>query len=530
MVFVKSDFKFLRFSYKIFFLTLFLFANISLQAGPITSFLFDVENTILQPEQDYKIENGRKIPLLKEISGKWVNHKGETEYFTYYLKLGAESLFRKAKLLKKEGHIKEGFSALTFMPQAKLNAVLSAIVVDNEPLIDLVSVAFGSEAIAAYSKLVRPSDSVFQYRKDLGIFTQEKNIKIWTKLKVGDLSELEKLSAGKVSGQMTSVMIDDRPEEVIDLQRDHVVKIQTFFKRDKKFWRNYSFFTKHPLDSPKQGLEAQNFLALLDAERQMLPTFELLLEDTKRTVTPNAYNKWTLLLGARQTLGLDFTHFNYLLADLAYKDHPDQDILVLGRDTDLFNTALETVKEALGLKSKTFYLEISRLVAKNESTRIPLILKTAGIDVDSILNGKRRLLIVDSNYHGSIPKAILTSLVPENDPKWREKVRFIRTWLFNPARTHRAPPEAFANYNEYLINGAFIDPSTHQERVGHDYMRLVAIYQENRPKRTIRSTEANESHVIMTKNSHPTEYRYAEVLHQSVREYYAEPVNQLLII
>lgn len=511
---------------------LFIWLSITTMAfgGPITSLIVDLEGTLIQKQQDYVFENGHKIPLLKQISGQWIDASGKNQSYSYYIKKDAIDLLKYALTLQKEGHIPSGIHVLTFMPQAKLNSILKNMVVDGKPLIDTVSSAFGTEAITAYSRSVRP-DETGRGKKDLGLFTREKNLSVWTALKKGDLSQLSELKPGKVSGAMTSVMLDDKPGEVINLQKDNVVQISELLRRDEDFWRKYKFFKEFPMDTPQSALEAQNFLALLQADRDQLKTFRLLLEDTKRTTMPNPYNEWTSLLSAQRTLGLDFAQFNFLLADLALKDRTNLDILVLGRDSDLFWSALDEMKTALKMKARTYYLEISRLVAQNEASRLPLILSVAGIDVDAILSGKRSLLIVDSNYNGSIPKAILKSLVPENDSNWKKHVKNIRTWMFNPARVSTRPPEAFSSYNEYLINGAFIDPSVQQLRVGHDYMRMVTAYQDmNRPKKNIRSIEADADGKLITRNSHPSELRYSDILHDGIRNYYSDKNNQDLVL
>lgn len=492
-------------------------------AGPISYLFFDLENTLLQAEQDYKIQNGQKIPLLESVAGEWQDSSGRIRTFKYYLKPNAVPLIQTALALYQKGQLKRAPLILTKLPQTQVNAILSAIQIQGNRLIDLVSAAYGDEAIIQYSRITQPANESLGL-KDLGIATNEANISIWPQLKAGRIESIKNLQPGKVSGPMTGVILDDNPDEVVARQKENVVQPLRPAVKDENFWKKYEYYSSHPMDSADDVFKAQSFLNSLDIERNQLQIFQWLLEDTKLTTQPNVYRDWSSLLAAGKSLAVDYGLYHFLLPDLLRMDDPRLDILVLGRDADLYWTALNTLKKDLGVQSRLYYLEISRLVVKNHSSELSQALQATGIDTQSITSGQRNLLIVDTDFNGSIPAAIIRSLVQASDPEWKKKASHIRSFLFDPSRTNSKSIFDFSSLEEYLQSGAFLEKPLHQARLGVDKLRTLVRYLNTvRPKMHVRPDSLDTYGSVISHDSHPTEYRLSRILHQLTRMHFMNP-------
>lgn len=495
-----------------------LVAQTSVHADPVENIVIDPFGTIYQLHQDYEYVNGKKRPLLR-----YVNFNSRT----VYLRPDALNFLRYLIEERSKGSLKGIHFVSSTHHQKSLNAVLAATRIGGKTLLEIADTVFGAEAVKAYWKLIDGGKTV---KKDLNICMTGANREVSNALKTGNLDALKNLTKGRVSAPPRTFLVTNAPGSLNPIQAETAVQVSPFFARNEKFWTSYESAIDKPMLTPGSDLTTQKFLAELETERNQLSILKLLMETAKTSSLANPFKEWTSLLRAGSMLGIERANYNYLIPDLLLKDGSDVEFVFTGRDIESFYVALASAAKQLGVQGKLIYVPISRLSAKEEQARLLDVLAAYGADVESIKLGKKKLYTVDTNHVGSIQRAILTAFVPLNDPEWRTKVKKIRTILFNPARTSIAPPEEFATYEQYLLNGAFIDHPVHQDRLDYSYMRRLTGYLDlMRPKPIVRTIFADEEGKLVTRPNHPTESRFWLVLEHFIKQYYGNPTTVALL-
>ncbi|MNK12059.1 NLI interacting factor-like phosphatase [compost metagenome] len=486
-------------------------------SAPIKYLALDLDETIIQREQEYILDKGELKPALQEIRISAPYPDGSIQNRTYYIRAGAMTFLNYLTQEKAKGNLEFGFLSLSH--QARLNAVLSAITINKRPLIHIVGAAFGSEMIESFNRANGFTGSL--RLKDLRIMTHPAALQYWLGLKKNDSSVLNQVTEFKNDPPSRVVLVDDSPQNTHEAQRSQVIKA-IYNKKSADYWKAYNHYAQNPLPKASESFETEKFMGRHSSEALQYKTLRWLMEYAKTEALPNDYAEWDKLLNTPESLASEKSLFKYLIPGILAKDSANTDILILGRDGDLFYKAMQSLRHALGIKSKISYAEISRPVAGNHSREeLTEVLKKAGVDTDAVKNGTRQLRIIDTGYEGSVPKQIIKALVDEND--WQRKVKNISAFLFSTFTAGGKDVSHYSSFNHYLMNGGFIERNDHLFRLGSEQTREIIYYWEHkRPRQFVRPLDIANGEVQLGK-SHPTATRYSYMLHWHVNDYFQKP-------
>ncbi len=497
-------------------LFLLIFSSLLVKAIPIRKVILDLDETIIQRNQEYRLEEGILVPSLESFDIKALYPDGTIQERTYYLRPGARQF-----LTYLVGEVKNKSLDVSFLSkshQARLNAVLEAIQIGAEPISHYAKLAFGSEIVNAYSTLKRPDRS--KRLKDFDLIFHPKANKYYQHLKKDDRTFLAKLTVVTCVVPNDTLMIDDSPSVTSKEYHDHIVALRDVEKKDG-YWEKYKKYLAEP-ETLETSFERQSFLADLEIEKHQFEVIQWLMEDAKKTELPNDYSPWGQMLDAPKILVTEKIHFRYLIADLLLDDNDNQDIVVVGRDMDLFNEVIDQPKEKMGIKSRIVYIPMSRIVA-TKPENILRVLKANGIDLDRIRNGTRKLKFVDGGYRGTVPGNVIQAVF-ENVPNWQDHVQNITAHLFtSESKGGLKDPRSFSSLKDYVDASGFVGISAHQNRFGSDNLREVILHWEHaRPKKHSRPYRLGDDDRVALDLSHPTENRVARLFDFVIRKLFWE--------
>ncbi|MEE6251040.1 MAG: hypothetical protein VX583_11620 [Bdellovibrionota bacterium] len=499
-----------------------------LSAAPITHVVLDLDETVIQREQEFEIVEGQLKPSLQEINiSAYYPDEKVYKKRTYYVRPGALDFLKFLVAKKNEGKI--NFSFLSFSHQARLNAVLDAIMVDGIPVSKLCNVAFGSEAVIAYSKLMDPMMArEGKIYKDLGLVVHPQSMSLWKSLKNEDFSILQNLKAGNRPIPNRIIMLDDKPEYIHPSQQEQSIKI-VFKKKEKSFWEELLKKSHSPFHPVEESMAIEEMLSMLRTEKTQFNVIQTLINKANSNSSPNNYLNWYNYLFASRALFIEKALFKYFIPDILKHDSPKTIFLILGRDADLLYTGLNSLQKNGVIEGSLTNLPISRPVSREDPEKLLKVLETVGITKKDILLGLKKLVIVDYGYAGSVPKNIIKAFY-KNNPNWKNASKDIKTVLLStPTRGYRGT-KFYDNFNQYLDHGGFIEEPMHQYRIGHDNLRrYVHFWEKNRPSRLIRPIRIKNGQ-IETSPSHPTERLYFDILNNEITSYFTDPqiVHQIV--
>ncbi len=494
-----------------------------MNAAPIRKVILDLDETIIQRNQEFRYEDETIVPALESFDIRAPYPDGTIQDRTYYIRPGARKF-----LSYLVGEVKNKTLDLSFLSkshQARLNAVLDAIQIDGESISHNVKVAFGSEIVNAYSLLKRPKQT--RKLKDFDLIFHPKSADYYQHLKKDDRTFLPELTIVPCVVPNDTLMIDDSPTVTTSEYHDHIIRLREIEKKTG-YWDEYKRYMSEP-ESLETSFQRQNFLSDLEIERHQFDIIQWLMEDAKRSLLPNDYSPWGQMLDTPKILVTEKIHFRYLMADLLSEDKETQDLVIVGRDMDLFNEVINQLKDQLNLKSRIIYIPMSRVVA-NSPENIINVLAASGIDVEKIRSGQRQLTFVDGGYRGTVPGKVIEAIFG-NSANWRDNVQKITAHLFtSESKQGFKDPNQFDTLKEYVDASGFVAPAHHQNRFGAENLREVILHWEHaRPKKNSRPYRLNEDNSVALDLSHPSENRVARLFDYVIRKLFWEEsvINQL---
>ena len=509
-----------------------LFA-LSAQARLINPVIIEPSDILFQNFPEYIYRNGQLVESTKPFSFTYIDRRGAKRSVKGYLRPGTELLL-KTLVEKKAANPNFNFHFLSSWPQAKLFGFLTALNSDQLPIIDTIGSAFGSEVIQAYNSLKGNQNGNL---KDIGLFHPSRTHyqSLWTSIK-GIASKglslnkddlMKRMGKGPDQGINTAIMIDSHAKNVVKHQRDNVVVPAPSPWRNEKFKAKFANAVKRPLTTLGNTLLNHEVIVDNTNRYRQLRILVDLLSDAEKTSVPTDVRRWSELLRYAKTLSLDISHYSFLIADVFKEDSEDTEVLILGRDTDLFYEGVKTLIEPLGIKSHVSYINMSRLIASKPASDIIKALEYVGVDIEGVRAGRKKLRVIDSNHTGSIARNIIRAVAGEQgeSPQWRDIASRMSAFYFNVVRTNRIPLESWPDFNTYMVNGGFFEDPVHQERAGgYALMRGTTAYLDTyRPKPIQRTAEIREDGSLIELPAHPSELRARHVLAEHIKAHFSSP-------
>lgn len=485
-------------------------------AVPIRHLVLDLDETVIQRAPEYISEDGTLKSDLEPIKIEALYPDGTLQKRTYFLRPGIRNFLEWITDPSLNPKMKVSF--LSFSHQARLNAVLQKIELRNRPLIDLVYSAFGSEAVTQYYSL-KETNSSNKIFKDLTLVDHPQSRGFWSKLKTldPDLSVLKEFSLHHIPPTNDILLLDDKPQYLDPTQRNNVITIAMSEESPddlKKKSQEYALLKQNK----QTALTAEFLISQSEVERLQYKILKVLFTQASTTQLPNNYQEWQSALSVPQAMSIERSFFKEATAALV-RNHQQGDVLLfLGRDSEQFYFMFSEVIKKLKLDIQIHYLPVSRLVVQNHFDQIPIILKNDGIPIDDFRKGSKKLRIVDTGFAGSVPKAIIKSLI-DNNADWRTQVKQYSAFLFTTPVSAPSDLASYRDLDQYLNHGAFVEEPVLQSQFDKEHLRSLIQYMEVHRPHTISRPDRVKNGVIQVDSSHPTEVRATQIYNLIAVEY-----------
>ncbi len=439
------------------------------EGAEIKHVVMDLEDVLVQKDQEYAYNGKNLFPVLEEFKVSTPINEKQNIQVTYYLKPEARQfieylLFQNVKV-----------SILSYITQSKLNSILSQIRVKDQTLFDFVEFAFGKEAILEFH--AKFHDAKTRITKDQRIIFDE-NAPLWAKaLKKNDLSILTEMKTLNTKLADGILFIDSQPSIYMSSQVDSIFHFQKI-KKNKVYWNKLAFIgTEEKSGKLKNAYERQRFLGELESERAQFSTLMTIFEFAKNSHEANDIRLWEKLVYIPKLLALEKTHFKYWLADFAIRDLPEQDVLFLGSSVELFFESAQYVRDRLGMKGVFYYVSLNDGLDREglwKNSFIQSIFSNTGIREEDVLEGKRKLRIVEQGFYKTLTGSIIKNLVGDRKT-WQSHVLNFSVFRFS-SFLNGSEPYQFKSLDEYLDFTAYVESPTHQYRVGVENLREILHY------------------------------------------------------